>query len=91
MPSITSRFHRALNMAEESIVPKGQQLLSMLDAAAGGEVSMGEDSLKPVDDKDFKQFLNKVGEVVKPRELRLAVYQVRLSFKVLLLSSTTHA
>ena len=39
------------------------------------EEGMEDYGCRPLADKTFKTFLNKVGEVVKPREFRLAVYQ----------------
>lgn len=30
---------------------------------------------KPLSEKDFKEFLNKIGEMTKPRDFRLAVYR----------------
>lgn len=74
VPSLTNRFQKALTLAEDTIGPKGQQFLSMLEGAGQGFSEDYQDP-KPLSDKEFKTFMNKVGEVVRPRELRLSVYQ----------------
>ena len=74
---LTNRFQKVLSIAEESIIPKGQQFLSYLEAESMESPMHAVDleEPKPLNEKDFKSYLNKVGEVVKPRELRLAIYQ----------------
>jgi len=62
LPSLTSKFRAALNLD-----------LVEQDGKTGGapEVPPGP----PVSDATFRSFLNKVGQVVAPREFRLAVYR----------------
>jgi hypothetical protein len=74
LPSITTRIHKALSLAEETIIPKSHHVLSLLDSATAGSHLDGNE-FRPLSEKEFRSFLNKVGEVAKPRELRLAVYQ----------------
>lgn len=68
LPSLTNRLQKAFTVAEDTILPKGQQVLSMLESCQDGEQM-------PMSEKEFRTFLNKVGEVIKPREMRLSVYQ----------------
>ena len=70
LPSLTNRLQKAFTVAEDTILPKSQQVLSMLESGCqqdGEQLTMSE--------KEFRTFLNKVGEVIKPREMRLSVYQ----------------
>lgn len=62
LPGLRHRLKAALNLE----VGEGQ-----------GEVGegTGEPQRQPVTDMEFRGFLNKVGQVVAPRELRLAVYR----------------
>ncbi len=85
VPSLANRFQRAKTLAEETWQAKSPQLLSLLDLTgdSGGTAENAADprcaTIEPLTDKDLKQFLNKVGEVVRPREMRVAVYQRGLS------------
>ena len=60
LPNITQRFQKALTLAEDSIKA----------ASAAALVPRS-----PVGDINFQSFLDGVGELNRPRELRLAVYQ----------------
>lgn len=60
LPSLTSRFKAALNL---DLDPNRENIDS--ETGAG----------PPVSDAMFRSFLNKVGQVVAPREFRLAVYR----------------
>ncbi|TRY76589.1 hypothetical protein TCAL_00110 [Tigriopus californicus] len=71
LPGLSSRLHKAMTMAEEVIVPKGQQLASLFDVDDGSQTR----DPASVSDQDFGKFLNKVGELSQPKELRLAVFQ----------------
>jgi len=76
LPSITNKLNRVFAAAEENIIPKGQEVLSFFDSTAYGVVQqMSETRSPPLSEIEFRSFLNKVGEVVKPKDLRLAVYQ----------------
>lgn len=71
LPGLSSRLHKAMTMAEEVIVPKGQQLASLFDVDDGSQTR----DPTSLSDQDFGKFLNKVGELSQPKELRLAVFQ----------------
>lgn len=70
LPSLTNRLQKAFTVAEDTILPKGQQVISMLESTCQDGEQL------PMTEKEFRtNFLNKVGEVIKPREMRLSVYQ----------------
>jgi len=61
VPSLTSRFQRAMTLAEETWQAKSPQLFGMLDAAvAANEGQPIVEGPKPVTDRDISQYLNKV-------------------------------
>ena len=49
-------------------------MLSFFDSTVHGQ-QMSEAPSPPLSEIEFRSYLNKVGEVVKPKDLRLAVYQ----------------
>ena len=52
------------------------QVLSFFDSTYHGvSKQMRKATSQPLSEIEFRSFLNKVGEVVKPKDLRLAVYQ----------------
>ncbi len=80
VPSLANRFQRAKTLAEETWQTRGPQLFTLLDGLGEADSGPGDPADIGFDraaltEKDLKLFLNKVGEVVSPREMRLAVYQ----------------
>ncbi len=82
VPSLTSRLQKAKTLAEETWQSRGPQLMGLLDDLSSGPQDHPQDPCDahgPLTERDVRQYLNKVGEVVAPREMRLAVYQRGLS------------
>ena len=72
IPAITKRIHKALALPEESSL---SSLPSPLRSPAKSPTSPVKSSRPSLSDKEFRSFLDNVGELISPRELRLVIYQ----------------
>ena len=61
IPALTKKIHKALSMPDES--------------QPSPKSSPDKTLRPPVSDKEFRGFLDNVGQLVRPKELRLAIYQ----------------
>ena len=72
LPAITKRIHKALALPEESGL---SSLPSPLRSPTKSPASPIRSVRPPLSDKEFRSFLDNVGELISPRELRLVIYQ----------------
>ena len=72
IPAITKRIHKALALPEESNL---SSLPSPLKSPTKSPVSPIRSGRPSLSDKEFRSFLDNVGELISPRELRLVIYQ----------------
>lgn len=73
LPALTMKLHKALTLPES-----GQPGVSGRIDKIGANFTQMVEGLttlrKPLSDRDFRSFLDNVGELVRPRELRLVIY-----------------
>ena len=75
LPGITNKLNRVFTAADESLLNR-QEMLSFFNSTAYvTEQNMNEALFPPLSEKEFRTYLNKVGELTEARDLRLAVYQ----------------
>ena len=74
LPAITKRIHKALAFPEESSVSLSS-LTSPLRSPSKSPTSPSRSNRPSLSDKEFRSFLDNVGELISPRELRLVIYQ----------------
>ena len=72
IPAITKRIHKALALPEESGL---SSLTSSLRSPTKSPTSPTRSNRPSLSDKEFRSFLDNVGELISPRELRLVIYQ----------------
>ena len=72
IPAITKRIHKALALPEETGTPL---LPSPLRSPTKSPTSPSRSNRPSLSDKEFRSFLDNVGELISPRELRLVIYQ----------------
>ena len=72
LPAITKRIHKALAFPEDSGL---SSLTSPLRSPTKSPTSPIKASRPSLSDKEFRSFLDNVGELISPRELRLVIYQ----------------
>ncbi len=74
VPSITNKLQRAINLAEDTFAARNIQLQQQQFLTEPGYMQA-----EPVTEIDMRKHFNKVGEIVAPRELRLAIYRRGIS------------
>ena len=72
LPAISKRIHKALALTEDSGL---SSLPSPLRSPVKSPTSPVKSCRPALSDKEFRSFLDNVGELVSPRELRLVIYQ----------------
>ena len=72
IPAITKRINKALALGEESGL---SNLTSSLRSPTKSPTSPSRSGRPSLSDKEFRSFLDNVGELISPRELRLVIYQ----------------
>lgn len=78
IPALTKCIHKAFSVGNEGLAAKpasnGSSSVDKSSAQFQLSASEGGISRPPLSDQQFRTFMNNVGELVRARELRLAIY-----------------